>query len=79
MRSIAEKLIDEGRQEGREEGRQEGRQEGRAELVLRQLQLKFGTVGPSERAVVEAADLETLDRYAERVLTAMSLAEVLAR
>ena len=75
MRSIAEKLID----EGREVGREEGRQEGRAELVLKQLQLKFGAVGATERAIVEAADLDTLERYAERVLTATSLADVLAR
>jgi hypothetical protein len=46
--------------------------------VLKQLQLKFGAVGPSERAIVEAADLDTLERYAERVLTAASLADVLA-
>jgi hypothetical protein len=47
-------------------------------LVLKQLQLKFGAIGPRERAIVDAADLETLERYAERVLTATSLDDVLA-
>jgi hypothetical protein len=47
-------------------------------LVLTLLQLKFGAIGPRERAIVEAAALETLERYAERVLTAASLADVLA-
>jgi predicted transposase/invertase (TIGR01784 family) len=73
MRSIAQKLID----EGREEGREEGRAEASRVLVLKQLQLKFGAIGPRERAIVDAADLETLERYAERVLTATSLEEVL--
>ena len=78
MRSIAQKLIDEGREEGREAGREEGRAEASRVLVLKQLQLKFGSIGPRERAIVEVADLETLERYAERVLTATSLEEVLA-
>ena len=69
MRSIAEKLIDEGRVEGRVEA-------SRA-LVVKQLQLKFGVLPAPERAILDRADLETLERYAERVLTAARLADVL--
>jgi predicted transposase YdaD len=68
----------EGRVEGRQEGRVEGRQEGRAELVLKLLALRFGAL--PERAVeqVRAASLEELDGFAERVLTANALEDVLA-
>lgn len=46
-------------------------------LVVKLLQLKFGPLGPRERAVVDAADLASLERFAERVLTAATLDDVL--
>jgi predicted transposase YdaD len=68
----------EGRQEGRQEGRVEGRQEGRAELVLKQLALRFGALPEKAVERVRTASLEELDSFAERVLTAQALEDVLA-
>jgi hypothetical protein len=54
-----------------------GRAEGRAELVLKLLALRFGPLREEVVARVRAASVEELDTFAERVLTATSLDEVL--
>jgi len=45
--------------------------------VRRQLELKFGVLGASVLSSLESADELTIERYAERIITAASLAEVL--
>jgi hypothetical protein len=79
--TAGEQLIEMGRQEGlrkgREEGREEGRKEGQAELLLKLLCTRFGAVPEKAALKVRAADAATLDLWAERVLTASSLTEVL--
>lgn len=72
--TIAEQL----RQEGRREGRQDGLREGLRSVVLKLLRLKFGELDDAVQARIAAADEATLDRYAERVLSADSIAAVLA-
>jgi hypothetical protein len=69
----AEKL----REEGRSQGRAEGRVEGKAEVVLKLLTLRFGVLPASIEARVRAASVHELDRFAERVLSAGSLDDVL--
>ena len=69
--------IQEGLQEGRREGRQEGRQEGESAVLLRLLTIKFGPPAPNIRHRIETADTETLLRWAERILTATTLDQVL--
>jgi hypothetical protein len=59
-------------------GRAEGKAEGKAEMLVKQLRLRFGTVPERAREKILAADARTLDRWAERVLTAKSVAAVLA-
>jgi hypothetical protein len=55
---------------------EQGRAEGRAELLLRQLQIKFGPLAePIERRVRNAL-ADELDRWAERVLTAKAINDV---
>ena len=66
-----------GRQEGRQQGRQEGRSEGQAELLLKQLRLRFGDLPAAVEPRVRAATSEELDRWAERVLSAERLDDVL--
>ncbi len=56
--------------------RQEGSFEGRRGMLLKQLKLKFGPIDEATQARVAAADDATLDRYAERVLSAATLAAV---
>jgi Putative transposase, YhgA-like len=69
---------EEGRKKGREEGREEGRREATIAMLRAQLKLKFQLPmldGVSD-AQLCAATPEMLDRYAQRVLTATSLAAV---
>jgi predicted transposase/invertase (TIGR01784 family) len=68
----------EGETEGEAKGRAEGEAKGRAALLLKQLGLRFGHLGPATRERVEAASVEQLDGWAERVLTAETLDEALA-
>lgn len=69
----------EGRKQGREEGRKQGLREGEARLLARLLEKRFGSLDAETHGLVEAADAATLLAWAERVLTARSLAEVFAR
>jgi len=55
-----------------------GRTEGRAEVLRKQLVLKFGALDTEVDARIAAATPEALDRYLERVLTATTLAAVFA-
>jgi predicted transposase/invertase (TIGR01784 family) len=57
--------------------REEGRQEGEAQVVLRLLRLKFGLLKPEIEDRVRSADSERLLVWAERVLTAGTLEDVL--
>ena len=69
MATIAEQL--------RQEGEARGRQEGQRALLARQLRARFGEVPERPLERVNAATDEQLERWAERVLTAGSLEEVL--
>ena len=60
-----------------EKGRAEGLARGRAEVLVRQLTLRFGPLPPgTKERVLSASDAE-LDRWSELVLTAKSIVEVL--
>jgi hypothetical protein len=63
--------------EGRAEGAAKGKAEGKAELVLKLLSLKFGDVSAETRQRVETASMDELDLWAERVLSAQRLEDVL--
>ncbi|MBN2196120.1 MAG: Rpn family recombination-promoting nuclease/putative transposase [Polyangiaceae bacterium] len=88
VEALAEKLADPGlrevamtsaeqlRQEGYDRGVREGLRRLRT-AVLKQLRIKFGPLDEATQARVAAADDATLDRYAERVLSAATLAAVL--
>jgi len=64
------------RKEGKKEGKQEGKQEGKEEMLLELITLKFGA--PSKTVVkrVQSADIEQLDVWIRRILTANSLREL---
>ena len=70
MMTIAEQLSQQAREEGREEGQ-------RATLV-KQLRLRFHDLSDDVLARVDAATPRQLDIWAERILTAETLDEVLA-
>lgn len=83
--TAAERLRAEGRAEGEAKGKAEGEAKGRAEgklggqteLLLKLLSLRFGELPDDVRARVAAASLEQLAVYAEQVLSAESLDDVL--
>jgi hypothetical protein len=66
------------RDEGHKEGRDEGRKEGERRVLLRQLRARFGELPAAAVARIEAADVAELERWADRVLAAKTLDEVLA-
>jgi hypothetical protein len=57
------------------QGKLEGELKGRADLVVRLLTLRFGTLSDDISARIEKASLEELDAIGERLLTAQSLEE----
>ncbi|HSN98273.1 MAG TPA: DUF4351 domain-containing protein, partial [Candidatus Nanopelagicales bacterium] len=72
-----QKLRSEARDEGIKEGIKEGRHEGERSLLLRQLRARFGELPAAVVARVEAAGVDEIERWGERVLGAQSLGEVL--
>jgi predicted transposase YdaD len=69
---------EQGLQQGRQQGLQQGRQQGEAELVLRLLERRFGSLDSEVRQRIAAADSARLLLWGDRVLTAASIDEVLA-
>lgn len=78
--TAGERLIQQGEVRGLQKGRQEGRQEGERALLLRLLRKRFGNAvdGEVERRL-EAASGEQIEIWAERVLSATTIAELFAR
>ncbi|MBX3190911.1 MAG: Rpn family recombination-promoting nuclease/putative transposase [Labilithrix sp.] len=77
MATIGQQLIDQGFQQGIEMGAARGAIRGRRDLVLHLLRQRFGEVPAKTVARVDAAnDAAVLDRWAERILRASTLAEV---
>ncbi|MBF0163080.1 MAG: DUF4351 domain-containing protein [Magnetococcales bacterium] len=62
--------------QGRQEGLQQGIQEGEANMLLRQLQRRFGSVPDWARERIARADSASLEIWGERVLEPHSLKEV---
>ena len=75
--NVADQLREEGRQQGLQQGLHQGLVEGRRELLLKQLGVRFGALPQAAVARVNSAGVGDIDRWAERILTAPSLADVL--
>jgi flagellar biosynthesis/type III secretory pathway protein FliH len=67
---------EEWKRQGLQEGRKEGRKEGQTNILLKQIEFKFGELSLKDRQRVQAADSETLLKWGERILTAAKLDEV---
>jgi hypothetical protein len=61
----------------REEGETKGVLRGQRKILLKQLRARFGDLPEAAVARVNAAEVVQLDVWAERVLTAPTLADVL--
>ena len=71
--------IEEGLERGLEKGLEQGIEKGEAEVLLRQLERKFGEVPPEYRQRIAEADSDQLLAWAERILTAESVDDVFGR
>ena len=80
--TMAERLRQEGLEKGLEQGLERGREEGmlggRIRIVRRQLELRFGALDQAVVQRLESSDEAALERFAERLLTAHTVEEVLA-
>jgi hypothetical protein len=65
--------------EGRAEGEVKGKAEGKAESLVRLLTVRFGALPPAVRQGIEAADLETLERWFDHAIEASDLSSVFRR
>ena len=74
MRTMLDAVLDMGEERGRKKSEARGMQE----LLRGQLQARFGPLSPEANARLAAADAATLQRWSLRILTAASVAEVLA-
>jgi predicted transposase/invertase (TIGR01784 family) len=76
LMTTLEKLQAEGEARGLAKGEAKGKAEGKAELVLKQLALRFGGMPEGVEQRVRHATLDELDTFAERVLSATALDDV---
>jgi predicted transposase/invertase (TIGR01784 family) len=76
--TAAQRLTAEAEARAETRGEVLGRAKGKAELLLRQLGVRFGVLSEEVREQVLHAPPERLDVWAERVITAQSLEEVLS-
>jgi len=63
-------------EEGRQEGRQEGRKEAGTQLLIRQLERKFGPLDADVHQRIREADADRLLKWAEQLVTADRLTDV---
>jgi hypothetical protein len=75
---FARKYYGLGLAEGEQRGREEGREEEARTVLRRLLYQRFGSLDASQEARLEAADRQTLERFAERILSADAIDTVLA-
>lgn len=81
MVDVVEQLRAEGKAQGIQQGVQQGVElgvlQGKQQLLIRQLETRFGPLDEVTRERLKVASGQELDTWAERVLDAPSLVEVL--
>lgn len=76
LMTTADQITKEAREKALAQGLSQGLSQGRAELLLRQLTIRFGSMPEPVAARVRGASIDELDRWAEAVLTASELEQV---
>ena len=74
--TLAEKLRQEGEQRGLEKGLKQGHDQGQRALLLKLLKTRFDGLTIVEESRVQKASRDELEKMAERILTARTLADV---
>ena len=64
---------------GRAKGRAEGRAEGSANLLLRQLRLRFGVLPPDLEARIRGSSTEELEAWSGAIFDAQSLEDLFGK
>jgi hypothetical protein len=73
-----QKGMEQGLLQGMQQGRQQGKQEGEVNVLLRQIQRRFGCVSDEIEDMVRSADLAQLEGWTDRILDAKTLDDVFA-
>lgn len=73
---IERKGIQQGMQQGMQQGIQQGIQQGEVFVLKRQLRRRFGELSPELEQRLESASIAELENWADRVLSAETLADV---
>ena len=60
----------------RQEGRRQGKQEGELAILSRQLERRFGPLGPAVTERLQKANAAEVERWADNILVARTLDEV---
>nr|VFJ69680.1 MAG: protein of unknown function (DUF4351) [Candidatus Kentron sp. DK] len=71
--SVERLAIRKGMQQGMQQGKLEGKIEGAATILERQLTKRFGSLNDEIRDRINAATLEQLDLWADRILDAATV------
>jgi hypothetical protein len=66
-------------QRGIQKGRMEGRMEGESRLLRKMIEIKFGSIPEWAESVLQSADSQQIDIWAESILTAESLEALLGK
>ncbi len=78
MGTMAEAWLEEGVTKGFNKGLTRGRVEGKAEMLLRQMERRFGKVPETVRTRVSDASTNELDAWGDALLEAATLDEIMA-
>jgi predicted transposase YdaD len=76
--SFYQYILEEGRKEGRQQVREEARCEGAKSVLRLLLEQRFGELPDWASEKIEAAGLETLEKWCTLIIGAASLEDVLA-
>jgi len=70
MQTFIDRYIEQGIEQGMEQGMELGKRQGEAEVLLRQMERKFGPADVKLRQQIQEADAEQLLEWSERIFTA---------
>ncbi len=76
--TIRKQAHEDGKREGKVEGRREGKIEGKAQALYQVLAAKFGDPPEQIRKRIDAASMETIDRWLINILNRDKLEDVLS-
>ena len=77
VKNMLSERVKEWNRESMQKGMQNGIQKGALNLLIRQLEIKFGPIAPEVMTRLEQADDQQLLNWSERILTAKNISDIL--